>query len=107
MLAKRFWPFWASFEPFRPNFWPDLAFYISYSDFLCKIHTQGLKLSGIVVLFGPVGPCIWFWPFWTSFGPIRPNFWPELAFYTSYSDFVCTVNIQGLKLSGKIVLFGP
>ena len=70
-----FWPFSASFGAIRLNFWPDLAFYKS-----CKIHTQGLKLSGKVVLFGPVGLCIWFWPCGPILDQLDPNFghiWPS------------------------------
>ena len=39
---------------------------MQYFDFLGKLHIQGLKLSGKVALFGPLGPSKWVWPF----GPI-------------------------------------
>ena len=54
-------------------------------------------MSEKVVLFGPVDPCIRFWPFWASLEQIRTKFLPDLAFYVSYSDFLCKFHTQGLK----------
>ena len=49
--------------------WPDLTFYGLYSDILCKIHTQGLKLYGKMALFGSLVLLVRFWCFWPIFGP--------------------------------------
>ena len=47
----QFWPFGPILDHLDPIFGP-----MQYPDFSCNIHTQGLKLSGKVVLFDPVGP---------------------------------------------------
>ena len=79
---------------------------MQYLDFYCKIHTQGLKLSRKVVLLGSLGPSMQFWPFLINFGPIIPNFWPDLAFYRQHLDSFYKIQTQDLKLSGIKVLFG-
>ena len=62
-------------------------------------------MSEKVVLFGPVDPPIRFWTFGPILDQLDPTFWPYLAFFIHNSDFLCKIHTQGLKLSGKVVLF--
>ena len=85
-----FWHFLINFGPIWPNFQPYLALFMQWLDFLSTIHTQVLKLSGNVVLFGPVWSCRPLYmvlAFWASFGPIWPNFQSYLAIFMQYLDF--------------------
>ena len=69
-----FLAFWTNFWPNFDQNGPNLTFYIQNANIFCKIHTQGLKLCGKLVLFDSLGLLIGIWPFgpiWTKFEPLR------------------------------------
>ena len=105
-LLKWFWSFgsiWAHFLVKLGQLWPSMG---QNTYFLCKIQTQCQKLCGKVVLFGFLGILIQFWPFGAIFGPFFCQNGPNLTSIDQDTDFLCKIQTHGLKLCGKVVLFG-
>ena len=81
-------------------------------DYWLQNHTQLFKFDWKMVLFSTLGIDMWFWSFWTYFGSILGQFWPNfgpkwanMTLSSQFLKFSCKICTQRMKLCDKVVLF--
>ena len=84
-----------------------LTFIVKILYFYERNHSQGLKPSRKVALFGSLGHLTWFWPFVPQISSNFGQNWPILTLLSQNFKFLWKNYTQGFKPRGKVALFGP